>query len=271
MRIDYWFKYFILPQIRFVKHPFFVVINCWVLFPLKTTQICVRKPSTLRHPTGHRYWATAHLAMIHIPRYMYDTSTVTLGSTHLPNGAFCSHSGLLWKDPTKEGPWATLFPFDFAFFVIEKKGSWHLDGNKWIWIHNNLFWMRKRGYMNTVSLREHTQMQYLNGGTVHPLCFYRPYLHIEFKWVSLKSNWNEIASCLLQKREEMGRPLLVLLSLTQSCSSVCLRRPHFDAANQIPQSRWLHNARATGNKKPTLAFLLNPPSYPNTSSPALSL
>lgn len=37
------------------------------------------------------------LAMIHIPCYMYDTSTVTLSSRtpHLPNGAFCSHSGLL--------------------------------------------------------------------------------------------------------------------------------------------------------------------------------
>lgn len=147
------------------------------------------------------------LAMIHIPCYMYDTSTVTLGSRtpHLPNGAFCSHPGLLWKDPTKEGPWAGRFHFP-AFCHWEKAAGTSLkfseNGCK-----KHLFKQvfADRGHMQFVALIINSQSSKWginghkdlffcslcllklanteNGGTVHPLHFYRPALHIGHKWV----------------------------------------------------------------------------------------
>lgn len=78
---------------------------------------------------------THFLAMIHIPCYTYDTSTVTLGSRtpHLPNGAFCSHSGPLWKDPTKDGPRARPSFIFQAFCHWEKAAgtSVKLSENGW--------------------------------------------------------------------------------------------------------------------------------------------
>ncbi len=89
---------------------------------------------------------THFLAMIHLPCYMYDTSTVTLSSRtpYLPNGAFCSHSGLLWKDPTKEGPWDG---FHLLFFlVIERRQLSH---------HRNLLKMTKKyTYFSRYLLKE---------------------------------------------------------------------------------------------------------------------
>lgn len=91
---------------------------------------------------GQRHTHTHFLAMIHIPCYMYDTSTVTLGSRtpHLPNGAFCSHSGLLWKDPTKDEDPERFVSLFFSFFpplfvvVIEKRQlapRWRLHEHYW--------------------------------------------------------------------------------------------------------------------------------------------
>lgn len=170
--------------------------------------------------------------MIHIPCYTYDTSTVTLGSRtpHLPNGAFCSHSGPLWKDPTKDGPRARPSFIFQAFCHWEKAAgtSVKLSENGWkIHLFQQIFadrsaicsanykftktqmrklsdrlrWLTWTGFffffspaslsreISACRVREHCILKWWrsqrseNGGTVHPLHFYRPTLHSGFKWV----------------------------------------------------------------------------------------